>query len=244
MVEYGGAWVPRHAGLEVEAARLSGWFPYEESAEGYRVPMDFAMAALRVAERERLFVATLLARLARPDADVLLAELGVSDLGTRTTRLCAAATLIARGAPATADEAAAVAAVDSVKARDGLTVGYVEGSAGRRYRLQSADGSFELVPRELAAGGGATFAAPVVWQTAAAPEAKPARSLPTVPVGAVVTFASARAADMAFGELEFRRLVQRRLDERRAAVVPECSATRARDVLVKLGFHVDGEEVG
>ena len=117
------------------------------------------------------------------------------------------------------------------------------GSAGAHFRVHSSGRPLEVTLREIAERAGQRFAQPEVVAPDAAREGAglSVRVLPTVEIGAIVTFGSGRAADAALALLDFRRLVARRIDERRVATVADCAAARAHEVLERLGFVVDDE---
>lgn len=247
LIEHGGTVVPRQSGLEVEATRLRGWFPMTETDAGWSVPMEFALAAFRIRERERFFVATLLPRLTRPDTDGLLTELEIPRLSTHAHRVRMAAERIAASEPNKGDKSAveSVEELQSMRSRDITQVRYIEGSGGRLFNVEFTDGEVvEITPRELAEKAGATFTpVSVAGPTQLSMErTMPDVHVPTVqPVGAVVTFSTSRAADEAFGMPEFKEIVVRRLDDRRVATRPSCGALGARQLLQGLGFHVEPE---
>jgi hypothetical protein len=243
LVEYGGEPVPPLDELAQEAQRLRGWFPFVESTEGYRVASDFAAAAQRVAEAERMFAATLVMRLDRESGDALLRDVGDAGLGSREARLLAAAERIASSAAAPPELAAATAAAGAVPVRDIKRVTYVPGSQGTHFRVHTSGRPLEVTFREVAARAGQRFAPPAVVVPEAGREGAglSLRVLPIVEIGAVVTFGSGRAADAALALLDFRRLVARRIDERRVATVADCAESRAQEVLERLGFVLDDE---
>ena len=249
LVEHGGTNVPKQSALEVEASRLRGWFPLQETEEGWHVPMEFALASFRVRERERFFVATLLPRLSRADTDLLLTELGISKLSTHAHRVCTAAITVA-SQDAVKEHAAAVEAVEelqSIRSRDIDSVAYVPDSAGRLFTVRLTDGEeVEITPREIAEKAGATFRPINVGSPTelSMERTMPEVHVPTVqPVGAIVSFSTARAADEAFAMAGFKAVVIRRIDERRAATRPSCGAMEVQSLLQDLGFHVDAEAV-
>ncbi|MFT6395986.1 MAG: hypothetical protein ACJAYU_000728 [Bradymonadia bacterium] len=209
--------------------------------------MEFALAAFRARERERFFVATLLPRLTRSDTDVLLTELEIPRLSTHAHRVRKAAERISASVLDKADRGAveSVEELQSIRSRDIAQVRYIEGSGGRLFNLELSDGEVvEIAPRELAEKAGATFT-PV--SISAPTQLSMERTLPEVhvptvqPIGAVVTFSTPRAADEAFGMPEFKAVLVRRLDDRRAATRPSCGALAARQLLQDLGFHVEAE---
>jgi hypothetical protein len=216
-----------------------------ETADGWKVPVEFALAAFRVRKRERFFIATLLPWLPRSDADLLVAELGVSKLSTHAHRLCTAAIAIAEAAasPEHAAAAEAVEELQSIRSRDIAAVTYVPGSAGFLFTIRLTDGELiEITPRELAEKAGATFT-PV--NVSSPTDLSMERMMPDVrippiqSIGAVVTFSTVRAADEAFAMSEFKSVVARRIDDRRAATRPSCGALAAHQLLQDLGFHID-----
>lgn len=247
LIEHGGNPVPRQSALEFEAARLRGWFPMTETEKGWSVPMEFALAAFRVWERERFFVATLLPRLSRPDTDGLLRELDIPKLSTHAHRVRMAAEKIAASEPGPNDQGAveSVEELQSIRSRDISQLHCIPGSGGRRFNVQFSDGEVvEITPRELAEKAGATFTpVSVAGPTQLFMErTMPEVHVPTVqPIGAIITFSTSRAADEAFGMPEFQSVMVRRLGDRRAATRPSCGALAARELLRNLGFHVDAE---
>ena len=249
LVEHGGNTVPRLSALEEEARRLRGWFPFSESEDGWCVPIEFALSAFRFRERERFFVATLLPRLSRADTDTLLTELGISRLSTHSHRVFIAATTIASAEtlPEHAEAVEAVEELQSIRSRDIASVSYVPGSRGRLFTVELSDGEqVEITPRELAEKAGATFTPVRVDRPT---ELSMEQTMPDVHVppvhsiGAIVTFSTARAADEALGLADFKAVVARRIDDRRAVTRPSCGALDAHRLLTDLGFHIDTEGV-
>ncbi len=244
MVEYGGRTVPRHRVLEDEAARLRGWFPLIESADGWSLPADLAMAGFGAARVQRLFASTLVATLDGPSLDALLSELGMPRFGSMASRASRASASIPGQAVddqsvAAAQQTAELGAIDIERI---ASLAPVPGSCGTRWRLETTDGdTFEVAPRELAAACDLAFAPPEVEEPAEEPAVRaPRLRLPTfVPVGAIVTFSSARAADDALRLGDFRTVVLHRLDERRVATREDCDARSALLILARLGFAID-----
>lgn len=244
MVEYGGRPVPQHRVLEDEAARLRGWFPLIETADGWALPTDLAVSGFGTARVQRLFASTLVATLEGPALDALLAELDVPRFGSPVSRAVrAAARIVEQGvdddSAAAAQRTAELGAVDVERV---ASLAPVPGARGTRWRLETTDGDvIEIAPRELAAACDLGFAPPEVEAPADAPAVRaPRLRLPThVPVGAIVTFSSARAADDALRLGDFRTVVLHRLDERRVATREDCDARSALLILARLGFAID-----
>lgn len=246
LVEFGGQPVPRVAELELEADRLLGWFPIVESENGWSVPSDFASALWKQSERQRFFASTLLARL--PDEDVrdLLSELGGTPTGStlrQRREILARLGNVHVDPAAIADAADEVEELQSLRSRDVASVAYRQGTAGIGFRMVLADGEeIDIVSREVAEQVGREFSPPQVEALARPAEERTAPSvrLPDQqPIGALITFATARAAEEALRCAEFRQMVARRLDERRVATRPGHTAASAVDVLDALGFGID-----
>lgn len=246
LVEYGGRTVPRLPELELEADRLRGWFPLVEDESGWRAPFDFAAALWKQSDRQRFFLASLVARLSDEDVRAVLADLDLAPIGStlRQRREILTALADAKGdADAIADGADEVEELQSLRSRDVASVHYRAGTAGLGYRVVLVDGEeIDLVPREIAEAHGREFTPPQVEALATAAEERTAPSvrLPEQqPIGALITFATARAADEALRCAEFRQMVARRLDERRVATRPGHTAAAGVEVLDALGFGID-----
>ena len=164
MVEYGGRPVPHHRVLEDEAARLRGWFPVIETAEGWALPADLAMAAIGAARVQRLFASTLVATLDGPALESLLTELEVPRFGSPASRAVRAATSIIEqevddDSAAAAQRSAELGAIDIERI---AALAPVPGARGTRWRLETTDGDvLEIAPRELAAACDLGFAPPL-----------------------------------------------------------------------------------
>ncbi len=246
LVEFGGRLLPRQGVLEVEAARLRGWFPWQETKAGWAIPADLAAAMASQVASERFFAVTLAARL---DDDELLAlseELALPPLGSHSTRVgCAARAAVDAKSDAPEVRAAADVIDDHqcVASEDIETVTYVRGSRGLLYGIEFVDGEvLEVCPREVAELLGISFDPVTVAAATPGPTLKESRVRlpPFTVIGALISFATARAAEDALGEATFRAIAARRLDERRVATRARCSVEQTISVLESLGFRIEG----
>lgn len=246
LVEHGGHGVPRMPALEPEARRLRDWFPFEETEDGWAMPFDLATAMARSLERERFFAATLVARVNEEQIRAAIEELGVGAIGSpvRQRRELVRALLLREvsGTPELEEAATNVEELQAIRRTDIESVHYVRGSEGLRYEIVLTDGEVvEIVPREIAEMLGRRFDPVVVQEPVAGTRERRAATvrMPDVhPIGALLTFATARAAEEALRCPEFRTLVTRRLDERRVATRAGRLSSEAIDVLDALGFNV------
>lgn len=246
LVEHGGHGVPRLPALESEARRLRDWFPVDESAEAWSIPFDLATAMARSMERERFFVATLVARVSDEGVRAALDELAIATLGSAVRQRRALVRAVDGAEVAPSDElneaATNVEELQAIRRTDIESVHYVRGSLGLRYEVVLSDGEVvEIVPREIAERLGRQFDEVVVQASAAPAQERRAATvrLPDIhPIGALLTFGTARAAEEALRCPEFRAVVTRRLDERRVATRAGRAAAEAIEVLDALGFDV------
>ncbi len=245
LVEHGGAAVPRTDALAIEAGRLLGWFPLIEDAAGWCVPRDFAAAAAPCVDRERFFTATLIPRLETDDLVGLFDELGLATEGTHGYKLRAAVERVATAAkdPACSTAAANVRDLQSIRSSDIASVSSIPNTGGLQFRVVLADGEeVDICPREQAELHGQQFAEVRVEKVASVgiEREMPAVRVPAVQeIGALVTFATSRAADECAAHPDFRNLVARRIDDVTLATRSSCSAEHARTLLLGLGFHID-----
>lgn len=247
MVEHGGAPVPRTDALALEAERLRAWFPFQESPEGWSMPREVATAAAGFREYERFYTATLLTLVSDADRAELEAEIALPPSPTRSSALRRLVEAIAAldPDPAIADVARATAALGALDLGEVLRVVPVAGTGGQRYTVDlKGSRVVEVCPRELAERLGVAFEPVLVHRVA---DVGPRHELPAVHVpptqeiGAIVEFATPRAAEEAMRLMEFKSLVVRRLDDRRVATRPSCSAEDAGDLLAAHGFMIDTE---
>ena len=249
LVEYGGQPVPALDALAPEAERLRSWYPIQAVDGGWATPFDLASALWKQSDRQRFFRAGLVARLDDAEVREALVELGQRPLGSSARqRACLVAAMAEP--PADADDALLdeVQELQSLRSRDVRAVRYLPKSGGQQFELELSDGErVRIVAREVAEQHGRSFAEPNVVATRAPTVERRAPSvrLPDqLPVGSLVTFATARAAEEALRCPEFRTMVARRLDERRVATRAGHSAQSAIEVLDGLGFGIDDEARG
>jgi hypothetical protein len=247
LLEYGGRPVPKSETADAEAAQLEGWYPIYESDGGWAMPGDLSMALWKLADRQRFFLATLIARLSERDVQLMLHEQGRVLLGShdrqRRVLLSALADTAIVDTPEAQTGATNVEELGAIRSRDVDEVRYVDGSGGMLFVVVLSDGEeVQIVPREVAEALGREFEPPQLANQAPERSAHQERSV-RLPdhqaIGALITFATARAAEEALRKPDFRSMVARRLDERRVATRPGHSAASALDVLSELGFVVD-----
>lgn len=245
LVEHGGSTVPYTDALALEYARLSGWFPVLASPEGWAVPRDFSAAAAASADQERFFTATLLSRVPAESLKSLYEELGLTAHGTQGYKFRTAVETVAT-APKDArlaQHAQNVADLQAIRVRDIDSVDLIPGFGGLAVRFVLADGEeIEICPREQAELHGEEFAAVKITTVAnvGSEHEMPAVRVPAVQeIGALITFATARAAEECAAHSEFRSVVARRVGDTTIATRPSCTAEQAHETLLRLGFHID-----
>jgi hypothetical protein len=244
MVEFGGHAVPLHENLRTEARLLEGWFPFTASDLGWRVPFDFAAAAIEAAESERFFAATLLGRCTDAQIRAVTVELGLPTSGSRNARAGRAAALIAKRAlsadnrSAWADAIRVTAGLPALAADQILAVQPVAGAMGAVFEVSTRDGRKVIYAvREYAIAAG--YALPALHF---GPTPLPQRRMLKVripnmlPTGVLVTFSTLRATEEAVGIDEFRDMVAQRLDERRLVLQPGIEVRTVQALLSRVGF--------
>lgn len=248
LVELGGGALARRDELELDASRLRGWFPWEETETTWTIGADVAAAMAPGAVWERFSVITLLARMDDPTLFSWARRMGVATSWARGAVVRdLARLLVASDAPLTDEvRAGAERAITERRVRADLIeqIAPIEGTGGRVFSLVVKGlGELRVTPREIAAGLGLPVAEVELERvkptTAVAPA--PIRLPSWARVGGLLTFSTARIADDAMRVDDFREVVLYRLDERRIVTRDDCEPRRALQILAQHGIRDTSE---
>lgn len=238
LVEFGGHEVPNDENLAVEKALLCPWFPASMGGAGCRLPLDFAAAAVSVAENERFTAATLLARCSADLIRRINATLGLPAAGSRCTRIARIVEHM-RGCSFDADTrelAASTAALEPLAANLIDTVEFELSDDTCRVSIALRDGSTMVVaPLDCVADLRPSLpriAPPIIPQR----RVQPIRLPEMLHASSLVTFSTLRGAEEAMTSEAFLALVAQRLDERRVAIKPDVDSKQLQLTLLEAGF--------
>jgi hypothetical protein len=238
LVEFGGHPIPMHANLSVEKGLLCDWFPAAMSGDGCILPLDFAAAAVSVAENERFTATTLLARCSADMVRRLNSALGLPSAGSRCSRIArmvdrirsttfdAATVALAKSTAELAPIAAnTIESVDVDLADDScsVTIKLRDGSTMTIAPLDCDPTLSPALPK---------IAPPIIPQR----RVQPMRLPVMLHASSLVTFSTLRGAEEAMSNEAFLALVAQRLDERRVAIKAEVDSKRLQLTLLEAGF--------
>lgn len=251
LAEHPGRWVPAQAPLRGEAELLRGWQVLLESEQGWSFPLDVALAMGRWGLTERLWSASLVARLDPGALAALEGEFGLPSMGSRVRRVGLVAARIAESAnPAPEAPSLAAARLGALAGEEILAVRAVPGTHGQVFRLECRTGAaLEVAPRELAERAGYRFAAvrvPEAIRLQPAVEGTRLRLPHWRPIAGVLTFSTAHAAQGAVAIEGLMEHVADRLSGNRVALAPTLPLPEAVALLASRGFVIEsvgGEEV-
>ena len=249
LVEHTGASVRAQESLASEAAVLRDWGVLIEEDDRWALPVDLAIAARAERKLEHFYLGSLLnfttEKALRPLADALGVSLAGGPVSQRVR--VRQAILEAMKLDEIGDEVRA--GVDELQSLGAVSVGLiravapVEGTQGLLFDVTFDDGPRRIAPRDLALALGMEFAEVSVEGVQLVPlMLDRVQPLPSLPIGAVVTFQTPQMCEQA---MHSKKLQEWALEVVGARVLMRAGVDvdALRSELLRLGYESEGMEL-